>query len=89
MDRPTDEQIRKDNPHFGPMIRVVEPVLPYQGDHYSHHVIVGAHGSCFASDPEHVQDCEELGIAPEADIFDAWATYMYDPSTGQWVLGAN
>lgn len=78
---PEDDQIRSDNPHFGPEIRIVENIIPYDGnfkDRFSHQITVGAHSSvieAFAGFPE--------------KIVDAWATYLYDTKQQRWVLGAN
>ena len=73
----TEEQIRRDNKHFGPVIRIVEPVTPYKSKAFkklTHTVTVGA-----------VKSYIDHGEAP----IDAWASYLWNSETGQWVLGAN
>lgn len=83
MIKPTDKQIRNDNPHFGPVIRVVEPIAPYQSKEFdfTHSIVVGAKNS-------EIEDIDYKG-----NIFirkvDAWATYLWSPSKCKWVLGAN
>jgi hypothetical protein len=79
---PTDEQIREDNPHFGPTIRVVEKIEPYEGmfpERFSYMVTVGARNSVI-----------KAYLDGEKDRFvDAWATYLWDHNQGAWKLGAN
>ena len=79
MEIPTENQIREENPHFGPVIRTVEPISPYQSKHFdfTYKVIVGAHESNI-----------ECGDGTYA-IVDAWATYLWSPSRDKWCLGAN
>ena len=74
-----EQQIRRDNPHFGPDIRLIEEG-PYKAEgktlfDFTHYRTVGAHGS------EHEE-------APGRK-FDAWATYLWSPSRHEWCLGAN
>jgi len=73
----TEDIIRRDNPHFGPVIRVVEEVEPYtsEGFDFSFKITVGAHHSKFMDEPN--------------TLIDAWATYLWSPSCDEWVLGAN
>ena len=73
----TDEQIKKDNPHFGPKVRIVEPIKPYESKNFDFKFsqTVGAYDSRFECEPD--------------DFFDAWATYLWSPSKNIWVLGAN
>ena len=76
MTKLTDERIRADNPHFGPIIRLIEEQA-YRSKHFDFNFerTVGAHGSCFPDAPNRK--------------FDAWATYLWSPSKNDWVLGAN
>lgn len=68
------KQIRKDNPHFGPVIRVIEK-RPYSSKEFDFNylIVVGARNS---------ESYDNRKI-------DAWASYLYSPSKGKWVLGAN
>jgi len=81
-DPPADDLVRADNEHFGPEIRIVKEVAPYDGqfvDRFSHQITVGAHNSVikayFDGEQEHVVD--------------AWATYLWDKTKKAWCLGAN
>uniref|UniRef100_A0A6H1ZRS2 Uncharacterized protein n=1 Tax=viral metagenome TaxID=1070528 RepID=A0A6H1ZRS2_9ZZZZ len=73
----TNERIRQDNPHFGPVIRTVESIKPYQSPHFdfTQKVVVGAENSGWPEEP--------------GRQFDAWATYLWSPSRNDWCLGAN
>jgi hypothetical protein len=66
MSQLTEEQIRKDNPHFGPVIRFIEAKTISEGD-FTLVVTVGAHNSKHAEEPR---------------IFDAWATYVWSTVRG-------
>ena len=72
----TDEQIHKDNPHFGPVIRLIEEG-PYRSKRFdfTFYRTVGAYDSSWEDEP----NCK----------FDAWATYLWSPSSECWVLGDN
>ena len=71
----SDEQVRKDNPHFGPTIRTVTSIKPYHSRLYSFTYIqtVGAYDS--------------EGYYQQK--IDAWATYLWSPAKNEWCLGAN
>jgi hypothetical protein len=73
MSQLTEEQIKKDNPHFGPVIRFIEAEpISGEGD-FTLAITVGAHNS------------KHMG---GSRIFDAWATYLWSPAKG-WCLGEN
>ena len=70
----TETQIRTDNPHFGPKIRLIDEG-PCNNGGYLFRKTVAAEGSRHAAEP---------GV-----FFDAWATYLWSPIKKEWVLGAN
>ena len=75
----TEEIIRSDNPHFGPVIRNIEegPCSSSIFD-FTYYKTVGAHNS-------------KMGhhITGESMMVDAWATYLWSPSKQEWILGSN
>lgn len=72
----TEEQIRKDNPHFGPVIRLIDEGPYHSGKFdFTYFKTVGAYRSKHEGEPE--------------KLFDAWATYLWSPRRNKWVLGAN
>ena len=70
----TEMRIRQDNPHFGPVLRVVEEG-PYESEDFDFTFlkVVGAEGS----------------KCPQRGSLDARASYLWSPSKNDWVLGAN
>lgn len=78
----TEQQIRSDNPHFGPVIRLVEEGA-YLSRHfdYTYFLTVGARDSKI--DWSLIQDGSDIRT------MDAWATYLWSPSKQHWDLGAN
>ncbi len=79
MHTPKETQIRNDNPYFGPVIRIVEPIESYKSVDFdfTHKITVGAHGSKF-DQPD-----------GSFSFIDAWATYLWSPSRKEWCLGAS
>ena len=77
----TEDQVRKDNPHFGSVIRLIEPIKSYTSNEFdfTHIQVVGAKNSTLSG----------FGILPDVKGHDAWATYLWSPSKKTWVLGAN
>lgn len=78
---PSDEQIRKDNTHFGPEIRIVEGIKKYDGympERFSHQITMGARESEIPS-----------YAGEKTQVVDAWATYLWAINSKEWVLGAN
>lgn len=73
---PPEDRVLEENPHFGPVVRIVEGVETYEGGEYghTHKVTLGAEGSRFPG---------------EEGVFDAWATYLWHPERKRWELGAN
>ena len=78
----TEELIRKENPHFGPKIRVIEEG-PYKSKRFdfNYMITVGAYDS-------------EVDFSLEQDgskikLIDAHATFLWSPTKKRWVLGAN
>jgi Fe-S cluster assembly iron-binding protein IscA len=79
----TEELIRKENPHFGPKIRVIEEGS-YEskcGFDFDYFITVGAQDSKIDMSLE--QDGSEV------QIVDAHATFLWSPKERRWVLGAN
>ena len=70
-----EEEIRKDNPHFGKNIRIVEEEY-YGGTQFdfTYVVTVGSNDST---------------IPNRSGIFDCHASYLWSPKNKEWVLGAN
>ena len=78
---PSNGQIRKDNPHFGPKIRIVEGIKKYDGympERFSHQIVMGARESELPS-----------YSGERTQVVDAWATYLWAINSKKWVLGAN
>lgn len=80
MNIPTEQQIRKDNKHFGPFIRIVEDMQPYENKtfkgRFTHSITFGSKDT-------------QTDMVGEIIIIDAWATYLYDQILDRWVLWAN
>lgn len=70
----TEAQVHKDNPHFGPAIRIIE-----EGQHSSKNFPQYTYAITVAA----------MGSESRFGEMDAWATYMWDCKKEYWLLTMN